>query len=61
MEPLELNDVIECDVQNPHPATIRCQLVTPESLNEGRRMVASGRWRKSKDQSPITEDQQWKA
>jgi hypothetical protein len=48
MEPLELGDSIECDVQNPTPATLVCQLVTPESLAYGRELLASRRWRKSK-------------
>lgn len=47
MEPLELGDSIECDVQNPTPAKLVCQLVTPESLAFGRELLASKKWRKS--------------
>jgi hypothetical protein len=56
MEPLELGDVIECDVQNPYPATLRCRLVTPEALSYGRRLVWGKTWRKSKDQTPLAAD-----
>ena len=56
---LEIGDTIECDVQNPEPKTLFCRLVTPESLQAGRELVAEGRWRKSSTET--VEKIQWDA
>lgn len=42
-----VGDVIECNVQNPYPKTLRVRLSTPEACAYGNELIASGRWRKS--------------
>ena len=43
-----VGDVIECEVQNPFPATLRAKLTTPEACAYGNELIALGRWRKVK-------------
>ncbi len=39
MELAKVGDVIECDVSNPSPATLRARLDTPEACAEGNSLL----------------------
>jgi hypothetical protein len=45
-----IGDTIECRVQNPFPQTLRVTVTTPESCAYANSLIASGRWRKIKEQ-----------